>query len=79
MLGVSMDDSDRFREAILEAQIEASLGAHDIGSFEEVTDTVTGGYEARCKICAGTIWVGYNGLRYSLLEDTCRGEEGKDL
>jgi hypothetical protein len=40
--------------------------------FEPV-DTVTGGYQARCMLCRCTTWVGQNGLRYSLLEETCPG------
>ena len=63
------------REAILEAQIEASLGAHDIGPFEPVEDRVTRGYEVKCRLCGGTSWVGDNGLRDSLLEDKCPGRE----
>lgn len=57
------------RESILEAQIEASFQGHDLGPFEQVTDRVAGSYQAECRLCKGTFWVGDNGLRYSLLED----------
>ncbi len=65
-----------FKETILEAQIEASLGGHDIGTFETV-ETVTDGYQAECSLCGATSWVGDNGIRYSLLEDICPGREAR--
>ena len=37
-------DQDQ-RDAILEAQVEAALGGHDIGPFEEVEN----GYQAACR------------------------------
>jgi len=46
-----METREKLREAILEAQAEAALGGHELGPFKEV-DTITGGYEARCKLCA---------------------------
>ena len=72
-----METREKLREAILEAQAEAALGGHDIGSFQAV-DTITGGYEARCKLCQMTTWIGENGLRYSLLEDSCPGWQGRE-
>lgn len=50
-------------------EAEATLGGHDIGAFETVKD----GYRATCKRCGQTSWVGQNGLRHSLLMDTCPG------
>ena len=63
-------DQDQ-RDAMLEAQVEAALGGHDIGPFEEVDN----GYQAACRRCDMTSWVGADGVRYSLLEDTCPGAE----
>ena len=63
------------RDAILEAQVEATLGGHDIGAFETVED----GYQATCKRCGQTSWVGQNGLRHSLLEDACPGRISRDF
>ncbi len=58
----TMSHTRKFKEAILEAQAEASLGGHDIGSFKPV-ERITGGYEAKCRLCRSTTWVGDNGLR----------------
>ena len=67
-----METSQQLRESLLEAQAEAALGGHELEPFQAV-DTISGGYEARCKLCQMTTWVGENGLRYSLLEDRCKG------
>jgi hypothetical protein len=64
------------KDSILEAQVEAALQGHDLGSFKAV-DTITGGYEACCKRCQMTTWIGNSGLRYSLLADSCPAAEGK--
>ena len=58
---------DQFREALLESQVEAALGGHDLAGWEEVEN----GWQARCSQCQMTTWVGDVGLRYSLLEDRC--------
>ena len=60
------------RESILEGQVEAALQGHDLGPFQVLASTI-GGYEARCRLCQMTTWVGENGLRYSLLEEKCPG------
>ncbi|MCC6606142.1 MAG: hypothetical protein IT327_23245 [Anaerolineae bacterium] len=60
---------DSLRLAILEAQIEAALGGHELETFEEVAN----GYQAACVRCGVTSWVGTQGLRYSLLENICSG------
>ncbi len=61
---VTKDDA---RAAILEVQVNAALAGHDLGPFEEVDN----GYQAKCRRCGKTVWVGENGLIYSLLADTC--------
>ena len=60
-------------ENILEIQIEAHFQGHDLASFELCEDEK--GYEARCQRCGGTVWVGRQGLIYSLLSEGCPGEE----
>lgn len=55
------------KEALLEAMAEAALGVHDLSEWEEVEN----GWQARCGRCGRTTWIGENGLRYGLLEDTC--------
>jgi hypothetical protein len=56
------------RAAILECQVDAALAGHDLGPFEEVDN----GYQAACRRCGKTVWVGENGLMYSLLGESCQ-------
>jgi len=56
---------------ILEAHVNAALAGHDLSPFEPVTDRETGGYEARCRQCGKTVWVGENGVQYGLLGEWC--------
>lgn len=50
--------------------VNAALSDHDLAPFEPV-DTDAGGYEARCRKCGQTAWVGDNGLIYSMLDEQC--------
>ena len=59
------------KEAVLEAQAEGALGGHSLGPFE----TVENGYQATCRHCGKTTWVGQQGLRYSLLGERCPGRD----
>jgi len=61
--------NERARDAILEAQVNAALAGHDIGPFEEDDN----GYQAACRRCGKTVWVGEGGLLYSLLGEKCGG------
>ena len=70
-----MTTSPDLRAAILEAQVDAALAGHDIGEFKPVS-THTPGYQARCRRCDRTVWVGLEGLLYSLLGDSCPGRVG---
>ena len=56
---------------MLEAVVEAALGGHDLEAWEQL-DAERNEYQARCKLCHKTTWVGRS-LRYSILEDTCPG------
>ena len=69
-----MSDGAQARESILESQVNAALAGHDIGPFEDV-DTTAGGYQAACRRCAKTVWVGDQGLIYSLLPKERPGRE----
>jgi len=55
--------------AILETQVNAALSGHDIGPFEPVETFEGAGYQARCRRCNQTAWVGESGLMYSLLAE----------
>jgi hypothetical protein len=58
------------KESILEIQVNAALSGHDLGPFEPV-EVLTGGYEARCRRCNQSAWVGDSGLMYRLLGQKC--------
>ena len=60
------------KQSILEIQVNAALSGHDLGPFEPV-EVLTGGYEARCRNCNQSAWVGDSGLMYSLLSESCPG------
>ncbi len=53
----------------MEAAVEAALGGHDLGEWQPQEN----GYQAACRVCGATTWVGEKGLRYSLLADVCVG------
>ncbi len=59
------------KESILAIQVNAALSGHDLGPFEPV-EVLTGGYEARCRKCNQSAWVGDSGLMYSLLGEECQ-------
>ena len=61
------------KASILEIQVNAALAGHDLGPFEPV-EVLTGGYEARCRNCNQSAWIGDSGLMYSLLGEKCHGE-----
>lgn len=52
---------------LIEAAAEAALGGHDLGQWQQVEN----GWQATCRLCEFTVWVGDDGMRYSLLEDEC--------
>lgn len=59
---------DNLRESILEAQVEAALQGHALTPFEPLDKR---GYQAVCRQCEGSVWVGSSGLIYSILSETC--------
>ena len=62
------------RAAHLEAMAEAALGGHELGEWEQVEN----GWQVVCKLCKSTTWIGENGLRYSLLGESCSDVEETD-
>lgn len=66
---LDQDNEIRLKESLMEAAVEAALGGHDLAQWQQVEN----GWQAACKLCQATIWIGENGLRYSLLEDSCSG------
>ena len=67
-----MNPTTELREAILQAQVEAALQGHDLTPFESVNEH---GFQARCRKCGKSVWVGVSGLMYSLLPDICVKQE----
>ncbi|MFN2137908.1 MAG: hypothetical protein ACK2UK_18280 [Candidatus Promineifilaceae bacterium] len=60
-------------KVMLEIAVEAAFGGHELSGFEKV-DAATGlpdGFEAKCRRCGRSAWVGEQGLAYSLLEHVC--------
>ena len=69
--------SQAAKESILEIQVDAALLNHDLGPFEPVTSVAGGGYEAHCRRCDLSAWVGESGLMYSLFDEPCPTNGGK--
>ena len=63
-------DRSSANEAMLEIAVNSSAAGHDLSGFEPVEDADGRhtGYQARCRNCGQTAWVGTNGLVYSLLD-----------
>jgi len=54
-----------------EIAVNAALAGHDLGAWQ-LTERGDG-WQARCRTCGGTAWVGMSGVQYSLLPDRCFG------
>jgi len=64
------EGNDAANAAILEAGVTAALGGHDIGHWE----STEAGWDANCKVCGATIFVGKAGGIVNLLDDACLGK-----
>lgn len=67
---------DRFSEAhgeaddpTLEIVVNAALSGHELGVWVETESA--DGWQATCRTCEQTVWVGVTGMQYSLLSDVC--------
>lgn len=56
-------------ETRMEIMVNAAFNGHDLSEWQ-LTESEDG-WQATCRKCAGTIWVGKKGLQYSLLTDPC--------
>jgi len=63
------------RTSIVEIQVNAALSGHDLGPFEPVESFEGADYQARCRQCDLTAWVGESGLMYSLLGERCQDKQ----
>lgn len=68
---VDHDDNARLRENMMEAQVVAVLGGHQLGSWETAEDA--DGYQAVCSACGGSVFVSDKTV-YSILTDTCTAQ-----
>ena len=57
-------------EAMLQMAVDAAAGGHDMRPVEGGDS----GHKTICRRCGMTVWIGDNGLTYSLLADVCPGE-----
>lgn len=69
--------SSETRATMLELAVNATSGNHDLAGCEAVDDYDShhNGYEARCWRCNLTAWIDDSGMVYSLLADTCPGQD----
>ena len=69
-----MTNKNAANESMLEIAVNAAAAGHDLSGFRPVnaTEGLPNGYEARCRKCGRTAWVGEGGLMYSLLDDICK-------
>jgi hypothetical protein len=65
------------KEAMLKIAVDAAAGGHDLSGFGLVLDPdgEPNGYQAQCRQCDQTVWVGFDGLMYSLLSDSCPNKD----
>ena len=56
-------------ETMWAAMVEAALAGHDLTSWQLTEDG--NGWQAHCRRCEKTVWVGASGVMYSLLSDRC--------
>ena len=60
-------------ESMMEIMVNASFAGHDLAEWALMEDGR--GWQARCRVCGETVWVGMSGVQYSLLSDRCWGRE----
>ena len=70
--GGDKEDSVLLRENMMEAQVVAALGGHQLGSWETAEEA--NGYQAVCLTCGGSVFVSDKSV-YSILTDTCTMQE----
>ncbi|MCB8940405.1 MAG: hypothetical protein H6654_07670 [Ardenticatenaceae bacterium] len=70
--GGDKEDSVLLRENMMEAQVVAALGGHQLGSWETAEEA--NGYQAVCLNSGGSVFVSDKSV-YSILTDTCITQE----
>ncbi len=56
-------------ESMMGIMVDASLQGHNLTEWKKVENG--DGWQAVCRKCDKSVWVGSQGLIYSLLDDTC--------
>ena len=70
-------DETRVDAVMLEVMVNATLNGHNLGPWvadENDLGAVTG-WQALCRQCARSVWVGRSGVLYTLLADRCPKRE----
>lgn len=62
------------KENMLEAQVIAALGGHELGSWEEAGEPDKLEYQAICKNCGQSVYVNSK-VFYSILDPTCPSQQ----
>ena len=69
-------DNALLRENMMEAQVMAALGGHQLGNWETAADA--DGYQAVCTACGGSVFVS-DKTACSILTDTCPSQANDTL
>lgn len=60
-------EQSKANEPMMEAMVNAALNGHDLGEWIPVKT----GWQANCRKCSKSVWVGSEGVIYSLLNAPC--------
>lgn len=70
---VPSGDEARVDAVMLEVMVNATLNGHNLGPWVADENELGGvtGWQALCRQCARSVWVGSRGVLYTLLADRC--------
>jgi len=64
------DEIGSAEETRMEVMVAAAFDGHDLAEWVQTEDR--NGWQARCRRCDMTVWVGVSGVQYSLLGEGCQ-------
>ena len=64
------DEIGSAEETRIEVMVDAAFDGHDLAEWVQTEDR--NGWQARCRRCDMTVWVGVSGVQYSLLGEGCQ-------
>jgi len=71
-----MIDNERVDAVMLEVMVAATVDGHNLGAWVLMENDArqARGWQAICGLCGRSVWVGVQGVVYSILgEEGCRG------